>query len=497
MPAVETTNEHPIAIIGAGFAGLAMAIELKRVGIESFRIFEAADEVGGTWRDNVYPGCACDVPSHLYSFSFDLNPNWSRAFSPQAEIQDYLVACAKKYDLYPHIQFCTEIEKAHFDPATGGWTLHTRDGEAIDARALVLAVGGLSRPRLPDIEGLDAFAGESFHSARWNQDYDFKGKRVGVIGTGASAIQIVPHVAEEVDHLTVFQRTPPWIVPRPDRSYSALEKSIFANIPGAQRAYRAFVYWLQEVRAVGFLSEQRIMNLFEWFARRYIDESFDDPELRRLVTPDYRIGCKRILLSNDYYPALKKPHVDLVPRAVTGFTRTAAITSDGSEHELDAVIFATGFRVTDFLSYFEVQGRDGQLLNDVWQEGAEAYYGVAISGFPNLFMLVGPNTGLGHNSIVFMIECQVRLVRQCIEALRDEQATTIEVRPTAQRDFNDALQERSARTVWQSGCKSWYLEDNGKNTTLWPGYTVEYWLRTRKLARQDFELTWSATDVTS
>ncbi|MBA2663050.1 MAG: NAD(P)/FAD-dependent oxidoreductase [Bradymonadaceae bacterium] len=487
--------EAAIVIVGAGFAGLCMAIELKQAGIDAFTIYEANAEVGGTWRDNVYPGCACDIPSHLYSFSFELKSNWSRTFSPRAEIQEYLVECATKYDLYSQIVFNTEIRAARFDEARGLWTLHTADGEAIMARAVVLGVGGLSRPRIPEFEGLQSFGGQSFHSARWNHDVDLRGKRVAVVGTGASAIQIVPAIADEVEQLSVFQRTPPWVVPRMDRAYSGLEKRLFAGIPGLQRAYRSAIYWFQESRAIGFLGEQRMMDLFEWFARRYIERAIDDLELRARVTPDYTIGCKRILVSDDYYPALARPNVELVAESVVRFTPDGLVASDGVEHALDVVIFATGFRVTDFLAYFEVIGRDGRNLNAQWQGGAEAYYGVAVTGFPNLFMLVGPNTGLGHNSIVFMIESQARLVRQAIEAMQSAGASSIEVRPGVQRDFNEAVQQRSQKTVWQSGCQSWYLEDSGKNTTLWPGYTFEYWLRTRKLRGHDFRLNWERDEA--
>jgi cation diffusion facilitator CzcD-associated flavoprotein CzcO len=486
MPTLPNSPDLQVAIIGAGFAGMAMAIELGRMGISDYVVFEAGDEVGGTWRENTYPGCACDVPSHLYSYSFELNPNWSRAFSPQPEIQDYLKYCAKKHDLYPRIRLNTEITEARFDEAQNYWRLRTGDGQDVTARIVVLGLGPLSYPSIPELDGLDDFEGATFHTARWDHGYDLRGKRVAVVGTGASAIQVVPSIADEVGHLTVFQRTPPWVAPRPDRAFSALEKRLFASVPGWQRLYRSLVYAAQEIRAVGFIGESRVMDLFEWSTRRFIARSIKDPELRRQVTPDYRIGCKRILLSNDYYPALNKPHVDLVPHPVVRFTRDGVVAADGSVHELDAVIFATGFRVTDFAMFFDVLGRGGANLAEVWREGGDAYYGLAAAGFPNLFTLVGPNTGLGHNSIVFMIESQLRLIRQCLEEMNARGATTFEVDADAQQAFNAELQARSKKTVWQSGCKSWYLNEQGKNTTLWPGYTAEFWWRTRQLNRDHF-----------
>ncbi len=485
-----TPTQTPIAIIGAGFAGMCVAIELKQAGIEEFTIVEAGDEFGGTWRDNTYPGCACDIPSHLYSFSFEQNPHWSRAYSPQPEIQRYIVEVADKYELYDHVRFDTEIRAARFDQTSGCWTLTTDTGEVIDARVVVLGVGGLSRPKIPQFAGLDDFDGVSFHSARWDHDYDLRGKRVAAIGTGASAIQFIPEIAPQVDQLHVFQRTPPWVLPRPDRKFPDWQKRLFDFVPPVHWAYRKFIYWLQEMRAVGFVSRPGILKFFERFGRRHIEACIDDPELRRKVTPEYTMGCKRILMSNDYYQSLDRPNVEVVCESVDHFTAGGIVTDDGVEREVDAVIFGTGFHVTDFLSHVEVTGLDGRDLNDAWRDGAEAYYGLAVSGFPNLFMMVGPNTGLGHNSIIFMIESQARLVRQAIEALDEYAATYMDVRPSVHRDFNDSLQERMGQTVWKSGCESWYLEDNGKNTTLWPGYTVEYWLRTRRLKLQDFRLTW-------
>lgn len=484
------TDQFPIAIVGAGFAGLGMAVELQNAGIDSFTIYEAASEVGGTWRENTYPGCACDIPSHLYSFSFELNPHWSRAYSPQPEIQRYLVDCAQQYDLYSKIQFETRIERAEFDEERGLWTLVDGVGDQFTARALVLGVGGLREPNIPNIQGLNDFEGPHFHSARWDHDVDLQGKRVGVVGTGASGVQIVPAIADEVDELTVFQRTPPWVLPRNDRQYTFLEKALFSAVPGLQRAYRAMLYWFHEARGAGFVSAPRLMELFQTFGRRFIEHSFDDPQLRQKVTPDYTMGCKRVLFSDDYYRTLARDDVHLVDRAVDRFRADSVVDAGGDEHQLDAVVFATGFQIHDFLSHIDISGRDGRNLNEEWSDGSEAYFGVAVHGFPNLFMLIGPNSGLGHNSIVFMIEAQTHLIRQALQTIADEGATSMEVRPAAQRNFNRSVQQRMGDTVWKSGCDSWYLDDDGTNRTLWPGYTAEYWLRTRNLNRDDFRLTW-------
>ena len=484
------TDQLPIAIVGAGFAGLGMAVELQQAGIDSFTIYEAASEVGGTWRENTYPGCACDIPSHLYSFSFELNPHWSRAYSPQPEIQRYLVDCARDYDLYSKIQFDTRIERAEFDEEQGIWTLVDGAGNELQARALVLGVGGLREPNILNIQGLEDFQGAHFHSARWDHDVDLRGKRVGVVGTGASGVQIVPAIADEVEELTVFQRTPPWVLPRNDRHYSFVEKALFSAVPGLQRAYRALLYWFHEARGTGFVSAPQLMELFQTFGRGFIEDSFDDPKLQKKVTPDYTMGCKRVLFSDDYYRTLARDDVHLVDRAVERFRADGVVDAAGDDHRLDAVVFATGFQIHDFLSHIDISGRDGRNLNEEWSDGSEAYFGVAVHGFPNLFMLIGPNSGLGHNSIVFMIEAQTHLIRQALQTIADEGATSMEVRPAAQRNFNRSVQQRMGDTVWKSGCDSWYLDDDGTNRTLWPGYTAEYWLRTRNLERDDFRLTW-------
>lgn len=483
-------TQEPIVIVGAGFAGIGMAVELMNHGIEDFVIYEKSDALGGTWRDNTYPGCACDVPSHVYSYSFEQNPGWSRAYSPQPEILDYMEQVARKHAVYPKIRFGIEVTAARLDEDRGVWEVEFADGETAEARMLILGVGVLARPKIPTFEGLSDYRGETWHSAEWNHEFALEGRRVGVVGTGASAIQFVPAIADTVGELALYQRTPPWVVPKPDRVYSALERFAFEHLPGALDFARKSKYWLMEALATGFVVDPRLVALFEMRARRHLRRCVEDPELRQALTPEFRMGCKRVLFSDDYYPAVASETVELVTDEIERFSATGIVDATGREREHDAVIFGTGFHVTDFLSHFEVVGRDGRELNACWREGAEAYLGVSVSGFPNLFMLVGPNTGLGHSSIIFMIESQAHMIRQAIERVRAEDAKFIDVRPSTQRHFNDSLQKRLDKAIWQSGCESWYLDENGKNTTLWPGYTFEYWWKTRRLDDEAFRLSW-------
>jgi cation diffusion facilitator CzcD-associated flavoprotein CzcO len=471
--------EASVAIIGAGFSGIGMAIRLKAAGVHDFMVFEAAGELGGTWRDNTYPGCACDVPSHLYSFSFERKPNWSRKYGPQPEIWDYLLHCADKYGVRPHVRTGTEIVEARFDETLARWELRSAAGQTFTARVLISGTGGLSRPAYPDLPGLSRFAGTTFHSAHWNHDFDFVGKRVGVVGTGASAIQFVPEIAARVKQLHVFQRTPPWIVPRRDRAFSDRTKRWFARVPALSRLYRDYTYWRTELRTLAFL-DPRIMRVGETLARRHLYASVPDVALRARLLPDYRMGCKRVLISNDYYPALLRPNVELVTDPIEAVVPEGIVTRDGHTRELDAIVFGTGFRITEALSRVPVFGLAGRELQRQWRDGAEAYYGMLISGFPNFFMLTGPNTALGHNSIIFMIEAQVHYVMSCLAMMRKRKLRWLDVLPSTQRAFNEKLQARMSEAIWSSGCKSWYLDDNGRNVAIWPGFTFEYWLRTRR-----------------
>jgi cation diffusion facilitator CzcD-associated flavoprotein CzcO len=480
--------ELPVIIIGSGFSGLGMGILLKQAGIHSFTILEKAGDVGGTWRENHYPGAACDIPSHLYSFSFEPNPSWTRAFSPQPEILDYLRRCAKKYGIEPHIRFHAEVDRAVFDDATATWTVHTKDGSSLCGRALVVGNGALHIPSFPEIPGRESFQGKAFHSARWDQDHDLTGKRVAVIGTGASAIQFVPQIAPKVAKLHLFQRTPPWIIPRLDRAFSGAEQAAFARLPWWHRAYRAAIYWKLEAQVLGFTVEPRILKLAEKIARKHLYASIQDPALRAALTPSYRMGCKRILLSDDYYPALTRPNVELVTDPIEAITLTGLLTRSGAHREVDAIIYGTGFNVAEYIAPIHIQGAGGRELNETWRTAPEAYFGITVSGFPNLYLLMGPNTGLGHNSMIFMIEAQARYALQCIQALRDRGLASMDVRPDVQTSFNADLQEKLSRTVWASGCRSWYQTQGGRNSTIWPGFTWDYWRKTRRVDLSDYVL---------
>ncbi len=483
------TPDVDVLIIGAGFGGLGMAIRLRQAGMHRFTILERAGEIGGTWRDNTYPGCACDIPSHLYSWSFESNPEWTRMYPTQPEIQEYLLRSVEKYGLRSSIRFDSEVREAVFDDRDQSWRVTTVRGDSITARSVVAGMGGLSRPAYPNIPGLDRFEGSAFHSACWDHSCDLTGKRVAVIGTGASAIQFVPQIAPQVECLHLFQRTPPWVLPKMDGPIRAHWRWLFRNVPGAMRAFRALLYWRQEMVVPGFTLNPRWMAPLEKMGRAHIAKAISDPELRRKVTPGYRIGCKRILIANDYYPALARPNVELVTDSIAEIRPRGIVTADGLERQVDALIFGTGFRATDLLTPMRVVGRNGVDLNDAWREGLEAYFGITVAGYPNLFMLVGPNTGLGHNSIIFMIEAQVHYVMECLRLMNLREAKVIEVRREAQERFNRNIQARLQRTVWMSGCKSWYLDARGRNTTLWPGSTVGYWAQTREVDAGDYAFT--------
>ena len=483
------TQQVETVIVGAGFSGIGMAIALRRAGIEDFVVLEKAGRVGGTWRENSYPGAACDVPSHLYSFSFDPNPGWTRAFSPQPEILAYLERCADKHGVRPHLRLATEVRSATWDGAAARWVVRCTDGRVFVARALVLGNGALHLPAFPDIPGLDTFKGKCFHSAQWDHDHDLTGRDVAVIGTGASAIQFVPAIAPVVGKLRLFQRTPAWVMPRPDHAIGPRARSLYARWPALQRLVRASIYWRLEGRAIGF-SRPSILRLAEPLVRHHIARNVRDPTLRAALTPTYRMGCKRILLSNEYYPALQRPNVEVITAAIARIEPAGVRTTDGTLHPADTIVLGTGFRVSEYLSAIEIFGVGGRDLDDVWRDGPAAYLGITVAGFPNLFLLMGPNTGLGHNSMIFMIEAQVRYTLQCIQALRaGARRRAIDVRPEVQATFNDALQASLGRSVWATGCHSWYQTSAGRNSALWPGFTVDYWRRTRRVDLDDYTMT--------
>lgn len=478
-----------VLIVGSGFSGLCMGIKLREAGYRSFVILDKAASVGGTWRENHYPGCACDVPSHLYSFSFEQNPHWTRMFAPQQEILTYLEHCADKYGLREHLLFNMEVTETRWDERLARWTIRTSAGRTFIAKHVVFGLGAFNRPAYPDIKGLETFQGKVFHSAHWDHSYDLKDKRVAVIGTGASAIQIIPELTPIVRELKVMQRTPAWVLPKPDRAISSKERSLYAQLPSAQRMYRYFIYWMMEARALGFTVDPRIMKLGAVLGRAHIRKQIKDKTLREKLTPTYLPGCKRVLISNDYYPALAQPHVDVVTSSIEQVNTKGIRTADGQQLDLDAIVLATGFKVADVMSPLEVYGIDGANINDAWNKKIEAYFGTTVSGFPNCYMLMGPNTGLGHNSMVFMIEAQVRHALEQIQAVDAlSPRAFINPRPAAQHAYNKDLERRLAHSVWSSGCQSWYLGDKGHNSTTWPGSTPEFWLRMRLLKQHGYDL---------
>jgi cation diffusion facilitator CzcD-associated flavoprotein CzcO len=469
-----------VAIVGSGFAGLGMGYRLKQAGMHDFAILERASGVGGTWWWNTYPGCQCDIPSHLYSFSFAPNPDWTRTYPLQGEIQDYLRGCAERFGLVPHIRFGHEVTRATWDEDAARWELETAAGK-LTARVLIGGQGGLSEPRMADIPGLETFAGPSFHSAQWDHSVDLRGKKVAVIGTGASAIQIVPTIQPDVERLHVFQRTPPWVVPHSDRPITGLERRLFRRFPALQRRVRRNVYWLRELLAFPMTRRPNLLKALERRAIAHMKKGIDDPELREKLTPRYRIGCKRILPSNLWYPTLAKPNVNVVTEGIAEIRPDGIVTADGALQECDVIVHATGFHVTDIPFARKVVGRGGRSLHEVWSGSPQAYKGTTVPGYPNLFFLLGPNTGLGHNSIVHMIESQIAYVVDALQAMRDRRAHAVEVRRDAFEFWNEALQKRLPPTVWNSGgCSSWYIDANGLNTTIWPDFTWRFRRLTRR-----------------
>jgi cation diffusion facilitator CzcD-associated flavoprotein CzcO len=470
-----------IAIIGSGFGGLGTAIRLLQEGIGDFVILERAGDIGGTWRDNTYPGCECDVQSHLYSFSFAPNPEWTRSFSPQPEIQAYLQRVARDFGVLPYVRFHHEVRGAAWDDDAQSWRIDTSRGP-LAAQVLVMASGALSDPLIPDLPGLDRFEGPAFHSARWDHSFDLTGKRVAVVGTGASAIQFIPAIQPKVGRLYVFQRTPPWILPRTQRELGERTHRLYRRFPALQRAARGSIYLAREAFVLGF-RRPRAMRLAQKVALRHLRKSIPDPALRARLTPDWTIGCKRILLSNDYLPALAQPNVEVVTEGIAEVRPRSIVSNDGVEREADAIVFGTGFQPTDPPLAHAIRGRGGRPLTEVWAGSPRAHLGTTVAGFPNLFMLMGPNTGLGHTSVVYMIEAQVEHLLQALRHLGRSGAAALEPRPEAQAAYVDAVDRRMTGTVWTAGgCRSWYLDRTGRNSTLWPDFT---WRFRRRVARLD------------
>ncbi|WP_449066353.1 flavin-containing monooxygenase [Planomonospora algeriensis] len=464
-----------VAIIGAGFGGLCMAIRLEQAGVRSYTVFEKGGDVGGTWRDNTYPGAGCDIPSHLYSFSFEKYSSWTRRYPGQPEILAYLESCADKYGLRPRIRLGTEVTSIAFDESLGRWRVRTADGEQL-FDVVLSAVGQLNRPRLPDIPGMSSFAGPSFHSARWDHSADLTGRRVAVIGSGSSAAQLIPPVAEAARHLDVFQRTPNWVIPKPDAVFGPAARAAFRYVPFLQRAYREWVYRYAEATLHSALAGGWSTGLLRKRALEHLHARIPDPELRAKLTPAYPVGCRRVVIDSAFYPALARPDVDVVTDPIVRVTPSGVETVAG-HRETDVIVYATGFQTTDFLAPIEVVGRQGRRLHEEWKDGAEAYLGIAVPHFPNLFLLYGPNTNLGHNSIVFMLECQVRYIMGCLPYLAG--AGPMEVRPEAMDAWRRRLERALDDMVWQAGCTSWYKNAAGRVVNNWPGPTTLY----RRLTR--------------
>ncbi|MDR6373427.1 flavin-containing monooxygenase [Paraburkholderia caledonica] len=479
-----------IAIVGSGFAGIGMAVRLLKMGITSFMLYEAAADIGGTWRDNTYPGAGCDVPSHLYSFSFEPNPAWSREFSGQAEILAYLKHCARKYGVDRYVRCNARVVAARFDEARHVWHIELDvDGmrENVEADVLIGASGGLSRPSMPQIAGLESFKGKLFHSARWDHAYPLEGKRVAVIGTGASAIQFVPEIQPRVAQLDLFQRTAPWIMPKPNKRISERARWLFEHVPFTQRVVRSAIYWKLESQAIAFVRHPQLMKRPMKLCLSYLARRVKDPELRAKLTPNYRLGCKRVLLSSNYYRALVEPNVNVITADIREVVADGIVTQDGAHHAADAIICGTGFQFNGFGAPFEVTGIGGADLRALWlRDGPEAYLGTSIADFPNFFMIAGPNTFLGHNSMIYMIESQVQYIGDCLRVLRERNVRAMDLRRDVQREYNARLQKNMQRSVWSSGCHSWYQTGSGKVTALWPGFTFSFRKRTRRVRPRDY-----------
>ena len=468
-----TASEAEIVIIGTGFSGLAMAVRLLSEGRRDFIMLERGNQVGGTWRDNSYPGCACDVPSHLYSFSFALNPNWSSTYSGQAEIKAYIQKVAEDRGLLQFVRFNCNVEAARWDDAEQRWHIDTSLGE-FSARVVVAASGALSDPALPSLPGLDRFKGRTFHSSNWDHDYDLAGKRVAVVGTGASAIQFVPKIQPQVGRLHVFQRTASWIVPRSARPLTRFEHALYRLLPFTQQAMRGLVYATRELIAIPLL-RVKLSPVIRMVAQSHLRRQVPDPDLRRKLTPSYAPGCKRILISNDYLPALAQPNVEVVTDGIAEVREHSIVSADGTEREVDAIIFGTGFHVTDWPLAERITGRDGRTMAEAGAGSLKALRGTAVPGFPNLFILLGPNTGLGHTSVVVMSEAQAGYVVKALRHMSAAGLATLEARTSAHEDWNARIQQRLRGTVWNAGgCRSWYLDKNGVNTAIWPDFSFRF-----------------------
>lgn len=482
--------DYQVGIIGAGFGGLVAALKLKNSGRSSFVIFERASEIGGTWRDNTYPGCACDVPSHLYSIASKPNPDWNYKFSKQPEILNYLKKVVENNDLTSHIRLNSDIVEIKFMEFQGLWQITDRTGNQTTVKFIISSTGSLNRPVIPKFEGLETFKGAKFHSSQWDKTCDIKGKRVAVIGTGASAIQIVPTIAPDVAQLMVFQRTPAWITPRRDRKTLRFEKALYRIAPATQKFMREGFYWINEFLGKAFVGNQNIYKISKFVSLQKLKSEVHDAETRRKLTPQYNLGCKRVLVSDDYYPAFNRSNVNLITDNIEKITENSIITKDGQAHEVDIIVFATGFEAADLILYTKILGINGTNLIDEWAKtGAEAFHGTTVAGYPNLALLLGPNTGLGHNSVIHIMEPQMNYVMDYLNILeKNGDNAYLDVKPTVQKLHNESVQNQFEGTVWASGCKSWYMNKNGRNTTLYPRLTVQFRKETQKVNLEDYSI---------
>lgn len=474
-------------IIGAGFGGLGSAIELKKAGVTNFAILERATDVGGTWRDNQYPGAACDIPSNLYSYSFAPNPTWSSSYSGSKEILDYIHGLVKSYQLGRYIRFQQNVVDAALDEDAGVWNVKTDDGTVWKGRTVVMASGALANASFPNIRGLENFTGKKLHSAQWDHSYDLTGKRVAVVGTGASAIQIIPEIADKVAKLKVFQRTPAWVVPRLDFKRPEWVKRLFGTLPVTQKATREGLFWAHEAMALAVIWDSPLRKVAQRLAKAHLRYQVKDRWLRRQVTPDFKIGCKRVLVSNDYYPALQKPNVELITWPIASISETGIKTAEGLIHEFDAIVFATGFDIPKQGTPYPVRGIGGRVLAQEWSRGAQAYKSINISGYPNLFMIFGPNSGPGHNSALVYMEQQIHYTVQGVLKILNEEIKLLDVKPDAQAKYNRDIQKRLKHTNWNSGCKSWYLTEDGYNATMFPGFATQYASQLAELNMRDYQ----------
>lgn len=481
--------EHPsIIVVGAGLAGICAAIRLQMAGFHDIRVIEKANSIGGTWRDNIYPGAACDIPSHLYSYSFAPKDDWTQTYATQPEIQAYLEGCIDKFEIRRLIRLNTEVVSTHYDAAEKRWAVELRDGETLSANFLIMACGQLHRPHMPEIAGVSDFVGATMHSAAWKPDVSIEGRKVALIGNAASGIQIAGAISDSVNHLTIFQRSPNWITPRLGGRYSRFQTWLFKRLPPLRHLRRGAQFLQHEMLIFAFRENSLTAKLLTFIAKKFMRRKIGRDDLVDALTPEYPIGCKRILISNGFLKLFRRDDVALETEAIDRFDKTGIVLKDGRRHEIDVAIFATGFKATELLAPIDVVGEEGAYLSDAWEQGPQAHLGITVPGFPNMFLLYGPNTGLGHNSMVFMIECQVRYICRLLREVVSRGAGDVAVRPEILNAFNARLQERASNTAWAAACGSWYKNEHGRLVGIWPFSATRYWWMTRRPKPEEFIL---------